>query len=183
MSPSPDLAPHPSARARVGALAVLVLAALGLRAWLTAPQLEDPPPPPRCARWLQVGGPEAPLVCAPRGRLGRLLWAGLPQRCWSRLTREPPAPGDRLVPDARLPETCQRLRMRPGIVRTLDLAVAVNRADEGELALLPGVGPALARRIVEDRVRAGPYGRVEDLQRVRGIGPRLVARLRPRVSF
>lgn len=73
--------------------------------------------------------------------------------------------------------------MRPGILKTLGIAVALNRADETELSLLPGVGPALARRIAEDRARRGPYGRAEDLQRVRGIGPRLAARLRPHVSF
>jgi len=47
------------------------------------------------------------------------------------------------------------------------------------LLLLPGVGPTLARRILEDRARHGPYRRPEDLQRVRGIGPRTLKRMRP----
>ncbi|MCF6191763.1 MAG: helix-hairpin-helix domain-containing protein [Candidatus Hydrothermae bacterium] len=47
------------------------------------------------------------------------------------------------------------------------------------LLLLPGVGPTLARRILEDRARHGPYRQLKDLQRVRGIGPRTLERLRP----
>lgn len=57
--------------------------------------------------------------------------------------------------------------------------VDVNRASAAELESLPGVGPAIARRIVEDRERLGTYRTLEDLARVKGIGPRILARLRP----
>lgn len=60
-------------------------------------------------------------------------------------------------------------------------AVSLNTADEAELRTLPGVGPALARRIVEER-RARPFRTVEDLLRVRGIGPATLERIRPRVT-
>jgi competence protein ComEA len=59
--------------------------------------------------------------------------------------------------------------------RPLDL----NRASETDLMLLPGIGPSLARRIVESRAEAGPFPSVEAVDRVRGIGPRMVERLRP----
>ncbi len=59
--------------------------------------------------------------------------------------------------------------------------VDLNRADEDALQALPGVGPALARRIVEVRAQ-GPFRSVEDLERVRGIGPATVERLRGRVT-
>lgn len=55
--------------------------------------------------------------------------------------------------------------------------VDVNTASRAELRLLPGIGPALAGRIVADRDRRGPFRGVDDLQRVKGIGPRTVARL------
>ena len=58
--------------------------------------------------------------------------------------------------------------------------VDLNRADTTALESLPGVGPALARRIVEAR-RAAPFRSVDDLLRVRGIGPATLARLRPLV--
>lgn len=59
--------------------------------------------------------------------------------------------------------------------------VDLNRADTTLLQTLPGVGPALARRIAEAR-RAGPFRTVDDLARVRGIGPATVERLRPLVT-
>ncbi len=56
--------------------------------------------------------------------------------------------------------------------------IDINSAGAAELALLPGIGPALAERIIEDRERRGPFRRVEDLDRVKGIGPRIVERVR-----
>lgn len=59
----------------------------------------------------------------------------------------------------------------------------VNGAQETDLVVLPGVGPALARRIVEERTDGGPFRDTADLERVRGIGPVLAARLAPLLSF
>lgn len=59
--------------------------------------------------------------------------------------------------------------------------VDVNHADEQTLQTLPGVGPALARRIVEAR-KQKPFTSVNDLTRVSGIGPATVKRLRGRVT-
>lgn len=57
-----------------------------------------------------------------------------------------------------------------------DRRVDVNRADAAELQRLPGIGPALAERIVDER-RVRPFHSVGDLVRVRGIGSATVARL------
>jgi competence protein ComEA len=48
--------------------------------------------------------------------------------------------------------------------------VDLNRADETALEALPGIGPKTAARIVADREANGPFGAVEDLMRVSGIG-------------
>lgn len=61
--------------------------------------------------------------------------------------------------------------------------VDVNRATAGELVSLPGIGPALAGRIVDHRSRQGPFGVLEDLLAVPGIGPVLLERLRDRVNL
>lgn len=60
-----------------------------------------------------------------------------------------------------------------------DMRIDVNRATAAELAVLPGVGPRLAERIVEDRERRGLFASLDDLQRVSGIGPATLERLRP----
>ena len=44
---------------------------------------------------------------------------------------------------------------------------------------LPGIGPTLAKRIVESRQAAGPFADQDDLRRVRGIGPKTMEQIRP----
>ncbi|MBX3390453.1 MAG: helix-hairpin-helix domain-containing protein [Phycisphaeraceae bacterium] len=57
--------------------------------------------------------------------------------------------------------------------------INVNTATAAELESLPGIGPGLAARIVEDREKNGRYKAVKDLDRVRGIGPKLLEKVRP----
>jgi competence protein ComEA len=61
--------------------------------------------------------------------------------------------------------------------------VDVERASAAELEGLPGIGPAMAKRIVEDRAAHGLFGSMAGLQRVKGIGPGLARKLAPRISF
>lgn len=58
-----------------------------------------------------------------------------------------------------------------------------NTADPVELARLPGVGPALAARIVSERSQGGHFTSANDLVRVNGIGPSLVERLSESVTL
>ena len=60
-------------------------------------------------------------------------------------------------------------------------ALDLNRAGIGELDALPGIGPVLAARIVEHRRLHGAFHSVDELRAVRGVGPRLLERLRPLV--
>lgn len=62
-------------------------------------------------------------------------------------------------------------------------AVDLNRADARALDALPGIGPVLAERIVAHRARHGDFESADDLAAVRGIGPRLIDRLRDRVRI
>jgi competence protein ComEA len=57
--------------------------------------------------------------------------------------------------------------------------VSLNSASSITLQTLPGVGPAIAERIIEHR----PYSRLDDLIRVPGIGERTLQRLRPLVGL
>lgn len=74
------------------------------------------------------------------------------------------------------------LRRRPlttagGIAISRAPPVDVNRAAAEQLVALPGIGPALAERIVEERMKR-MFTSLDDLTRVRGVGPATVERLR-----
>ncbi len=57
--------------------------------------------------------------------------------------------------------------------------VDLNKATEIELDRLPGVGPALARAIVQSRQRGGPFRSLGDLRRVSGLGQKKISQLEP----
>lgn len=58
----------------------------------------------------------------------------------------------------------------------------INRATAAEWDELPGIGPAKAQAIVDDRERNGPFRSIDDLARVKGIGPKLLERLREAIE-
>lgn len=62
------------------------------------------------------------------------------------------------------------------------VVVDLNRATVEELESLPGIGPALARRVVAHRQSAGKFQSVEDLRQVKGIGQKTLDRVRPLVT-
>jgi competence protein ComEA len=58
----------------------------------------------------------------------------------------------------------------------------INSATLTQLIGLPGIGPALAARIIEHREKAGRFARPEDLIKVKGIGPAKLARIQPLIT-
>ena len=72
-----------------------------------------------------------------------------------------------LIEIERLPETKYQYRLD------------INSATWVEWAQLDGIGETLARRIIADRETHGPFPTVNDLNRVRGIGPKTLERIRP----
>jgi competence protein ComEA len=67
----------------------------------------------------------------------------------------------------------------PSAVQVVDL----DAADSTEILALPKIGPALAHRIVANRDSFGPFGSLNGLQRVRGVGPGMAKALRELVVF
>ncbi|MFC9932840.1 helix-hairpin-helix domain-containing protein [Glutamicibacter sp. NPDC127525] len=55
--------------------------------------------------------------------------------------------------------------------------ISLNSADSQTLQELPGIGPALAARIIDFRTENGPFSSVEELDAVPGIGPALLGQL------
>jgi competence protein ComEA len=64
----------------------------------------------------------------------------------------------------------------------LGLPIDPNTAGERDLALVPGLSARLARAVVEHRRLHGPFGAVDDLLAVKGIGPRRLDRARARLA-
>ena len=63
------------------------------------------------------------------------------------------------------------------------VVVDLDVASEADIESLPRIGPVLARRIIDDRMKNGAFGSLEGFERVRGVGPALAASLRTRVTF
>ncbi len=61
--------------------------------------------------------------------------------------------------------------------------VHLNTATEADLVQLPGIGPVLAKRILEYRRQVGGFKRIEQLLEVKGIGPKTMERIRPHVRL
>jgi len=56
------------------------------------------------------------------------------------------------------------------IVLIMDIKVNINAANSEKLQTLPGVGPAMASKIIEYRNSKGKFKTIEDLKNVSGIG-------------
>jgi len=87
----------------------------------------------------------------------------------------PPARPKGSVAPVTVAPAAPRKTASPTPENPLDL----NRATAAELDRLPLVGPALAARIVAWRDSLGPFRTVEQLDSVRGIGPAMLARIKP----
>lgn len=63
-----------------------------------------------------------------------------------------------------------------------DGKININTATHQELTMLKGIGPELAKRIVQFREEHGPFATIRDLQKVRGIGEGKFLKLQDAVS-
>lgn len=102
----------------------------------------------------------------------------------TKIYRDPEKPGGRVVMESGVafetdpkpqdpPETAEE---QPDVFVSVD----INRATAEQLAdLLPGVGETIAGRIVERREMIGDFRSVDELLEIKGIGPKLLEKIRP----
>lgn len=77
------------------------------------------------------------------------------------------------------------LQLLIAFLATINLAFAaidINSASESDLDKLPGIGPAKAKAIIEDRKANGPFKSPEDIKRVKGIGDKTFEELKSQIT-
>ncbi len=85
-----------------------------------------------------------------------------------------------LLPGTRIVAEAGGYQLEPMDERLVfGLPIDVNTASALALQAIPGIGATLAANIVADREEQGAFSAVEDLDRVKGIGPATVEKLRP----
>lgn len=60
--------------------------------------------------------------------------------------------------------------------------ININTADENELKKLPRIGPAMAKRIIEFRTVNGAFRSIDDLKKIKGIGEKTLAKIKPHLK-
>ena len=78
------------------------------------------------------------------------------------------------IPDRQVPVSAQE---------SAEGLIPINTAGADQLVLLPGVGPVLAERIIEERDRNGAFRLPEDLLSVRGIGASTLEKILPLITL
>ena len=89
--------------------------------------------------------------------------------------------GDKLILNS---ERCDVIKGGMGAAMRLVAGVPIdlNRATVADLELLDGIGPKLAAEIIRDRNDLGPFNSVDDVDRVKGIGPSKLEKMRPYIT-
>jgi len=188
---------RPGLRALAAVAAVVLLAAAGL-AWWSRPRPE-PVLAPVAATPVATPGPTeaAELVVAVTGEVRRPGLVHLPPG--ARVADAIEADGG-LLPEANADHLNLARRLTDGELVAVgvppppgqppdgagpapgDGKVNLNTATLQELQTLPGIGPALAQRIIDYRTAHGPFTSVGQLREVSGIGEARLAELQDRVT-
>ena len=80
--------------------------------------------------------------------------------------------------EGRLPGS--KIGLQP---KTPGRVIDPNRASQADLETLPGIGPVLARRIIDYRRAHGPYKKIADLRKVSGIGRKKLEKIKPYLTI
>ncbi len=113
--------------------------------------------------------------------LGLILLAGCRQRPREvELEERELLPLEEMVPLEEVAEVPMFVEVPPAVAPPAVVVgkININTATQAQLETLPGIGPTKAQAIIAGR----PYATVDDLTRVKGIGPATLEKLRPQVT-
>lgn len=168
-------------RSQLGVVLLLGAALLSLYAWRAHVLFPPAPPPPgtMSLAFVEVTGKvDHPGVYSfPKPPSLREVWAK------AGAVGTPSDPDKTIASGSRVevaPEGGYGVAAMSGAqLVTLGLPIDLNRASAEDLDAIPGLGPALAQRIVDYRKAHGPFKQVEDLSAVSGVGPQNLQKLKP----
>ncbi len=168
-------------RSQLGVVLLLGAALLGLYAWRAHVFFPPAPPPPGTLSlaFVEVTGkaPHPGVYSFPKPPSLREVWAK------AGAVGTPSAPDKTIASGSRVevkPDGGYGVSAMTGAqLMTLGLPIDLNRAAAQDLDAIPGLGPALAQRIVDYRQAHGPFKQVEDLRAVSGVGPESLQKLKP----
>jgi competence ComEA-like helix-hairpin-helix protein len=168
-------------RSQLGVVLLLGAALLLLYAWRAHVFFSPPPTPPGTLSlaFVEVAGkvPHPGVYAFPKPPTLSEVWAK------AGAAGTPPDPDQIIASGSRVevePEGGHRVSAMSGAqLITLSLPIDLNRATAEDLEAIPGLGPALAQRIVDYRQAHGPFKKVEDLHAVSGMWPRNLEKLKP----
>ena len=138
--------------------ALCILGATAFRnGWL--PSLSSPVPPPSRIAWCD-GSVATGLYRVP---------TDAPYPAAAEQPQSETAPGQESKTSRKPPAKLAPLFFKP---------IPINQADEELLITIPGIGPVLAKRIIEFRKEHGRIAAIEELDEVKGIGPAKLEKLK-----
>jgi competence protein ComEA len=168
-------------RSQLRVILLLGAALLGLYAWRAGVLFAPSPPPPgiMSLTFVEVTGPVA--------HPGVYSFPNTPTlgEVWQRAGAPGQAPTqDKTIPSGSRvevqPSGGYRLTAMSGAkLLTLGLPLDLNRASAADLEAVPGIGPVLAKKIIDYRQAHGPFKQIDELEeKVLGFGPKNLEKLR-----